>query len=91
MQHRSSITEDGSLAGGWWTDDDQQRRFCWWIYDPARGEIHVRRGMVTRSWKLPDSSGHSTDDLKGRLPKVALDIANGIENSAERSHHIVRP
>jgi hypothetical protein len=81
MEHRSSVNEDGSLAGGWWTDDhNHERRFCWWLYDPTRGEIHVRRGMVTRSWKLRGAHRLSVDDLKVKLPKVALDIANGIES-----------
>jgi hypothetical protein len=81
MHHRCAKAEDGSLAGGWWIDDNhQERRFCSWTYDVETGEMRVSRGMVTRPWHVPAADLVSLDDLRDRLPKVALYIASQIRS-----------
>jgi hypothetical protein len=79
MQHRSAVAEDGCLAGGWWIEEaHQERRFCSWTFDLETGDMRVSRGLVTRPWHIPTAEQLSLDELRDRLPKVALFVAGQI-------------
>ena len=79
MQHRTTATEDGSLAGVWW-DEGIDRPFCEWMYNRETRELRVRRGAYGHVKYLPHEGPPIPDDKKlvVKLSEIALDEAKGL-------------
>lgn len=76
MQHRTTETQDGSLAGAWW-DEHADNPFCEWFYNRDTRELHVRRGAYGHVKYLPHSGPPIPDDKKliVKLSEIALSEA----------------
>lgn len=80
MEHRFTLSPDGSLAGAWW-DRDNSRPFCIWEYDGANHLLFVERGSVTRIENFM-SCELATESLIDDLATAARVIAESVADAA---------
>jgi hypothetical protein len=79
--HTFANANEAVLGGAW--SDDAGRPFCSWTWDHASRKLTVTCGNQGKSKKLPsfEAAELSDEQLRKRLPRLALELAEQIKES----------